>query len=290
MGPRAAMVSTFVVGPAYLYYNTSPAAFPGFQVGESMYLKVNYFDEGSGKLRVEYDSLTDNFDDTEFHTRSSRVDTQQFVSSYHLLENVQFANGGNGHDFRVNTNGVPISTVELSDQPFPDSGLEWVWSPPWESPYSGPSREVDASTLTGKVLAGYQGWFNTPNDAADEGYVHWGQPGDWSIEQWPDANDYDQSELFAVPGVTTASGEQAYLFSSANSSVVNRHFQWMREHDIDGVLVQRFRGSFMYKQPDGSYIRRTAMASGKRSRCSSSRRTHLGDRVRHSKRRITGSA
>ncbi|QEG36363.1 hypothetical protein [Bythopirellula goksoeyrii] len=242
------------VGPAYLYYNTSPAAFPGFQVGDSMYLKVNYFDEGSGKLKVEYDSLTDNFDDTEFHTRSSRIDTQQFVSSYHLLENVQFANGGNGHDFRVNTSGAPISTVELSDQPFPDSGLEWVWSPPWEAPYAGPSREVDASTLTGKVLAGYQGWFNTPNDAADEGYVHWGHPGDWSIEQWPDANDYDQSELFPVPGVATASGEQAYLFSSANSSVVNRHFQWMREHDIDGVLVQRFRGSFMYKQPDGSYI------------------------------------
>lgn len=242
------------VGPAFLYYNTSPAAFPGFQVGDSMYLKVNYYDEGFGTLRVEYDSLTDNFDDTEFHTRSSRVDTQQFVSSYHLLENVQFANGGNGHDFRVNTNGVPISTVELSDEPFPNSGLDWAWSPPWEAPYSGQSRPVDASTLNGKVLTGYQGWFNTPNDAADEGYVHWGQPGNWSIEQWPDANDYDSTELFAVPGVSTASGEQAYLFSSANASVVNRHFQWMRQHDIDGALVQRFEESFMFEQGDGSYV------------------------------------
>ncbi len=241
------------VGPAYLYYNVNPAAIPGFQVGNPMYLKVNYYDEGSGRLRVEYDSVTDNFDDTEFHTRSSRINTLDFVSSYHYLENVQFANGGNGHDFRVNTQGVPVASVVLSDVPFPDSGLEWAWSPPWEAPYSGPSRAVDASTLAGKVIAGYQGWFNTPNDAADEGYVHWGQPGDWSIEQWPDANDYDPSELFPVPGVTTASGEQAYLFSSANASVVHRHFQWMREHDIDGVLVQRFRGSFMFKQGDGSY-------------------------------------
>ena len=46
-------------------------------------------------------------------------------------------------------------------------------------------------------------------------------------------NDYDETEVFAVPGVTTTSGEQAYLFSSANSSVVDRHFQWMREHPRD---------------------------------------------------------
>lgn len=241
------------VGPAYLYYNTSPAAFPGFQVGDPIYAKVNYFDEGAGTVRLQYDSVAQNFDQTEFHTRSSRVDSQQFVSSYHYLDNVQFANGANGHDFRIVVNGVPVSSVELSDEPFPDSGLDWIWSPPWESPYTGLSREVDASTLHGKVLAGYQGWFNTPNDAADEGYVHWGQPGDWSVEQWPDVNDYDSTEVFAVPGVTTASGEQAYLFSSANSSVVDRHFKWMREHDIDGVLVQRFRGSFMFRQTDGSY-------------------------------------
>ncbi len=241
------------VGPAYLYYNTNPNLFPGFQAGDTLYAKVNYYDEGSGTVRFQYDSVASNFDQTEFHTRSSRVDTQEFVSSYHYLDNVQFANGANGHDFRVVADGAPVASVEISNQPFPDSGLDWVWSPPWEAPYTGPSREVDASTLSGKVLAGYQGWFNTPNDAADEGYVHWGQPGDWSIEQWPDVNDYDQSELFAVPGVSTASGEQAYLFSSANSAVVHRHFQWMREHNIDGVLVQRFRPSFMYKQPDGSY-------------------------------------
>ena len=242
------------VGPAYLYYNTNPfVAFPGFQQGDPLYAKVNYYDEGSGTLKVQYDSVAENFDQTEFHTRSSRVDTQQFVSSYHFLDNASFLNGSNGHDFRVVVDGVPVASVEVSNQPFPDSGLDWVWSPPWEAPYTGPSREVDASTLAGKVLAGYQGWFNTPNDAADEGYVHWGVPGDWSIEQWPDANDYDSSELFAVPGVNTASGEQAYLFSSANDSVVDRHFQWMREHDVDGVLLQRFRPSFMYKQPDGSY-------------------------------------
>ncbi len=242
------------VGPAYLYYNTNPSNFPGFQAGDTLYAKINYFDEGSGTVRFQYDSVASNFDQTEFHTRSSRVDSQEFVNSYHYLDNVQFQNGSNGHDFRVVAFGTPVSSVQISDTPFPNSGLEYVDSPPWQAPYQGFSREVDASTLKGKVLAGYQGWFNTPNDATDEGYVHWGNPGDWSVEQWPDVNDYDSTEVFAVPGVSTASGEQAYLFSSANASVVNRHFQWMREHDIDGVFVQRFTESFMFKQPDNSYV------------------------------------
>ncbi|TWT78362.1 hypothetical protein Pla123a_11530 [Posidoniimonas polymericola] len=242
------------VGPAYLYYNLNPyAAFAGYTQGDPLYVKVDYFDEGTGTLRVQYDSTRENFDPTDFHTRSTRIDTQEFVSSHHYLDSTQFANGTNGSDFRVVAFGTPVLSVEISDTPFPDSGLEWAWSPPWERPYSGPSRPVDAATLEGKVLAGYQGWFNTPNDPADEGYVHWGGPGDWSVEQWPDPNDYDASELFPVPGVQTARGEQAYLFSSANASVVDRHFQWMREHDIDGAFVQRFRDSFMRRIFGGDY-------------------------------------
>ena len=242
------------VGPAFVYYNINPATvFPSFQAGDPLYVKVNYFDEGTGYVRVQYDSFNSNFALTNFHTRSSAADTQQFVSSYHILENAQFANGTNGNDFRVDTDGIPISTVEISDQPFPSSGLEWTSDVPWTSPYDGPSRAVDASTLSGKVLAGYQGWFNTPNDIADGGYNHWGRPGNWNVDQWPDPNDYDASELFAVPGVTTQSGDQAYLFSSANSSVVRRHFQWMRQHDIDGVFVQRFQSRFMASNDDGTY-------------------------------------
>jgi hypothetical protein len=37
-----------------------------------------------------------------------------------------------------------------------------------------------------------------------------------------------------------ADGSVAYVFSSANRKTVARHFQWMEEHGIDGVLFQRF--------------------------------------------------
>ncbi len=242
------------LGNNYLYYNVNLADLPGFQSGGTYYVQINYYDEGSGYLRVQFDSPNNNFENTEFHARSSIVGTSEFVSSYHVLDNVQFANGTNGADFRIDTDGALISTVLLSDQPFPSGDLDWVNDIPWESPFEEASRDVDASTLVGKTMVGYQGWFNTPNDREDNGYVHWGQPnGNWHVDQWPDPNDYDESELFAVPDTTTRSGEQAYLFSSANSSVVDRHFQWMREHDIDGVFLQRFGESFMTKNPDGSY-------------------------------------
>ncbi len=47
---------------------------------------------------------------------------------------------------------------------------------PWLQAYSGPTRtDIDATTLDGKVLCGYQGWFNTPGDGSGFGFTHWGQ-------------------------------------------------------------------------------------------------------------------
>lgn len=41
-------------------------------------------------------------------------------------------------------------------------------------PYAGISvRGVDTSTLTGKVMCGYQVWFNYEGDGAGRGVQHW---------------------------------------------------------------------------------------------------------------------
>lgn len=107
---------------------------------------------------------------------------------------------------------------------------------------------VDASTLTGKVMCGYQGWFNAEGDGANRGYNHWAKggakpgPGRVTVDLWPDLRDHGPDERFPTDFVH-ADGTPAEVFSSYRRPTVLRHFQWMQEHGIDGVFVQRFINS-----------------------------------------------
>ncbi len=115
------------------------------------------------------------------------------------------------------------------------------------APYSGPSKPgVDASTLTGKVMCGYQGWFNCPEDGMGLGWTHWARsgrlpfgPGNVTIDLWPDVSELDPDERYATE-FRLPDGSPAEVFSSANRKTVLRHFQWMQEYGIDGAFVQRF--------------------------------------------------
>lgn len=111
-------------------------------------------------------------------------------------------------------------------------------------PYSGTSVSgVDANTMNGKVLCGYQGWFTCPNDGSGRGWFHWGkgvfQPGTCNIDLWPDMTEYDNDEKYPTP-FKNADGTTATVFSSMNLKTVNRHFKWMADYGIDGAFVQRF--------------------------------------------------
>jgi hypothetical protein len=105
---------------------------------------------------------------------------------------------------------------------------------------------VDPSTMVGKVLAGYQGWFRTPDDDDRRGWIHWTKrtgsldPSLISEDYWPEMSEFTAPEQHAAPGFTNPDGSQANLFSSDNYQTVLRHFQWMQAWEIDGVGVQRF--------------------------------------------------
>lgn len=103
---------------------------------------------------------------------------------------------------------------------------------------------VDTSTLTGKVVCGYQGWFRCEGDGSNNGWHHYAaggkfEPGHAHIEMWPDVSELPQEDRFATP-FKHADGRGAEVFSSVRASVAQLHFKWMREHGIDGAFLQRF--------------------------------------------------
>jgi hypothetical protein len=114
-------------------------------------------------------------------------------------------------------------------------------------PYSGASNPgVDAKTLHGKVMCGYQGWFAAEGDGAGRGWYHWSRagvfkPGNCKIDLWPDVSELDADERYST-AFRHADGRAAEVFSSFNRSTVVRHFKWMEDYGIDGVFVQRFVG------------------------------------------------
>jgi hypothetical protein len=111
----------------------------------------------------------------------------------------------------------------------------------------GPPAVVDATTLEGKLLMGYQGWFKCAGDMGStwDTWHHWfGGVADaehLSVDMWPDLSELDADELYDTQ-LTLPGGQTAKLFSSYNEKTVVRHFKWMKDHGLDGVFVQRFIG------------------------------------------------
>jgi hypothetical protein len=94
----------------------------------------------------------------------------------------------------------------------------------------------------GLVMAGYQGWFNTPDDGSNRNWKHYGgkqgfKPGSCNIDLWPDVSEYSNTYKTEF---SFAEGSPAKVFSSADESTVYTHFRWMKEYGIDGVFMQRF--------------------------------------------------
>ena len=113
--------------------------------------------------------------------------------------------------------------------------------------------QVD-NKLTGKVICGYQAWFNCYGDGSSvERWAHWSSgryrsndgfpaPGHLSIEVYPDISEYEPTSLFQTGFSNFPDGTPAKLFSSFKQDVINKHFEWMQEYGIDGVALQRFLG------------------------------------------------
>ena len=110
---------------------------------------------------------------------------------------------------------------------------------------SRPERVIDSTTMNHKLLMGYQGWFACPGDgSAPNRWGHWFRNNNpvaqnAAVDFWPDISELDADELFATR-LMLPDGTPAKVYSAFTTKTVMRHFQWMRDYDLDGVFLQRF--------------------------------------------------
>ncbi|MCC7505926.1 MAG: T9SS type A sorting domain-containing protein [Saprospiraceae bacterium] len=114
------------------------------------------------------------------------------------------------------------------------------------------AQNVDPASVVGKVICGYQGWFNCYGDGSPvASWRHWTAgvyqsnipnpaPGNVRFEVYPDVTEYGSGQLFPTSLGPLGDGNPAVLFSSYPEEVIDLHFSWMEQHGIDGVALQRF--------------------------------------------------
>jgi hypothetical protein len=128
------------------------------------------------------------------------------------------------------------------------------------------SNGVGAQTwpeITGKVVFGWQGWHNCPGDQKGTSWFHWSRngaptPTNLVVDMYPDLSEFEPDELCPVSGFTIG-GKTANLFSARHPKSVDRHFKWMKEYGLDGVLVQRFLTEAPGKRQGGDVVLKNAM-------------------------------
>ena len=67
----------------------------------------------------------------------------------------------------------------------------------WHS--AGARTRVDSSTLTRKLIMGYQGWFACPDDGARLGWGHWTRGTAPAVDMLPDVAEFPPGNV-APPG------------------------------------------------------------------------------------------
>jgi hypothetical protein len=99
--------------------------------------------------------------------------------------------------------------------------------------------------VVGKVAVGYQGWFACTSDGSPiNAWWHWSPNSQTpsatniGIYAWPDMRQYARGFQTGFPNLSN--GQPATLFSSYDDQVVDTHFRWMEENEIDTAALQRF--------------------------------------------------
>ncbi|MGE5448305.1 MAG: glycoside hydrolase family 71/99-like protein [Bacteroidales bacterium] len=138
-----------------------------------------------------------------------------------------------------------------------------------------------SNSLRGKVICGYQGWFNCYGDGSPvNAWRHWSPgslrtpdkkpaKGSLTFEAWPDVSECPRECLYPTAFAQLGNGKPSLLFSSVYQKVTDLHFSWMQHYGIDGIALQRFLGetkTAVYRQQRDSIAVHIMKASEKYGR------------------------
>ena len=213
-------------------------------LSQPTYLKINYLDQGYGRLEVTYKSTAGQWRKPDKATQTVLLDTGREATCYARCDEPLASPPEIKIRLEQGTaDALAVTQVSLQATAFTDEHFRYLLDEAWRRPYTGlPVVVPGPPTLRGRVMVGYQGWFRTPNDPYSTGWRHWGDiaRGTFSVDMWPDVSLYPARALDKAADVRTGSGKPAFLFSPGWPEVVDEHFALMRQHDIDGAFVQRF--------------------------------------------------
>jgi len=112
---------------------------------------------------------------------------------------------------------------------------------------------IDPTSIVGKVVCGYQGWFTCTGDGSPiNQWTHWSptnppQAGiapnpnpNLTFDAYPDVSIYNPASLYQTNFASLGGGAPSQLFSDYHLDVTDKQFSLMQANGIDGVAFQRF--------------------------------------------------
>lgn len=214
----------------YAYFNVDDLTIDSTK--NNLIFCVTYYDSGVGTLYFDYNANDG--------SNTRRISITKTASNTWIKATIPVTNAAlrnlqnNNCDFRLSgdtQNYIKEITIAIG---VVNAALEVVPT----------ATSSTYSEFVGKSVAGYQVWFKAAASLT-AGWVHWSgtkapATNTSHFEIYPDVTEYAATDLNQTALANLGNGNPSVLFTSGNKTVIDKHFQWMKDYGIDGVALQRF--------------------------------------------------
>lgn len=217
----------FIAATKYGYFRVNDATIT--PADNQLIFTITFFDAGAGFFSFQYNATnSQNYKPLDIE----KTNSNKWVTATVSVTDASFRNAQNNFaDFRL-SGECYVRSIAIA---------KGVLNPAAEA--LTPVVASSFSEFTGKSVAGYQAWFSTGTPSG--GWRHWSYgsqpaPGNQNFDVYPDVREYLPADLAPTGYAALGSGAPAQLFHSASKTVIDKHFAWMQESEIDGAALQRF--------------------------------------------------